>query len=75
MLKEKLIEIRKKTGLSRRDFANSVGCSEQHISQMELGKSRVSFKTLQRYCKQFNIEIDLNLRYLTEKGLKDSGLG
>jgi hypothetical protein len=42
---------------------------------MELGKSRVSFKTLQRYCKQFNIEIDLNLRYLTAKGLKDSGLG
>ena len=74
MLKEKLIELRNHTGLNRSEFALEVCCSMQHISQMELGKSRVSFKTLQRYCKQFNIEIDLNLRYLKEKGLKDSGL-
>ena len=66
MLKEKLIEIRKKTGLNRKQFADMVGCSEQHIGQMELGKSRVSFKTLQMYCKQFNIEIDLKLRYEKE---------
>ena len=66
MLKEKLIELRKYTGLTQLGFANELGCSMQHISQMELGKSRVSFKTLQMYCKQFNIEIDLKLRYEKE---------
>lgn len=62
MLKEKLKELRKHTGLNRTDFAKKVGCSMQHISQMELGKSAVSFKTLQQYAGVFNLEIDLKLR-------------
>jgi len=35
MLKKKLIQIRKYSGLNRTKFAEKVGCSLQHISQME----------------------------------------
>ena len=62
MLKEKLIELREYTGLTQLGFADELGCSMQHISQMELGKSPVSFKTLSRFAKKFGFEIDLKLR-------------
>ena len=61
MLKNKLIQIRKFSGLNRVNFADKVGCSLSHISQMELGKSAVSFKTLQEYAEIFELELTINL--------------
>ena len=52
-MREELIELRKKTGLNQKDFAKKVGCTSQHISQMELGKSPVKFETLSKYAKVF----------------------
>ena len=62
MLKQKLIELRQKTGLSQVDFAKKVGCSSKHISQMELGKSQVSFKTLNKYASIFNLDLIVEFR-------------
>ena len=59
MLKNKLIQIRKYTGLNQLEFAKKVGCSMQHISQQELGKSAVSFKTLLNYCNCLELDIEL----------------
>jgi len=59
MLKDKLIKLREYTGLNRSEFAKKVGCSMQHISQQELGKSAVSFKTLKNYCECLDLEIEL----------------
>ena len=59
MLKDKLKKIREYTGLTQLEFANKVGCSMQHISQQELGKSAVSFKTLLNYCNCLELDIEL----------------
>lgn len=59
MLKDKLKKIRQYTGLNQLEFANKVGCSMQHISQQELGKSAVSFKTLLNYCECLELDIEL----------------
>ncbi len=59
MLKEKLKEIRKYTGLSQPKFAKKVGCSAQHISNQEKGRSAVTFKTLEHYCECLDLEIEL----------------
>ena len=69
MLKEKLIELREHTGLNRSEFALKVGCSMQHISQMQLGKSAVSFKTLKQYAEVFGLSVDLKLR-ITKTGIE-----
>lgn len=61
MLKNKLIELRKKTGLNQTDFALKVGCTSKHISQMELGKTAVSLKTLSKYAKVFGWHYSLTL--------------
>ena len=52
-MQDKLIDLRKKTRLNQIEFAKKVGCSSAHISQMELGKSPVTFETLQKYAKIF----------------------
>ena len=52
-MKDKLIELREKTGLSRNEFADKVGCTFQHIWNMENGKSPVKFETLSKYAKVF----------------------
>lgn len=60
-MRKELIELREKTGLSRNDFADKVGCTFQHIRQMELGKSPVTFKTLSKYAKVFGWSYSITL--------------
>jgi len=60
-MKNKLIDLRKKTGLNQKDFALKVGCTSKHISQMEKGKSAVTFKTLSKYAKTFGWSYSLTL--------------
>lgn len=60
-MRNKLIELRTNTGLSRNDFALKVGCSFQHISQMEKGESPVTFKTLSKYAKVFGWTYSITL--------------
>jgi len=60
MYKE-LVKLREKTGLNQIDFALRVGCTSKHISQMELGKSAVTFKTLSNYAKVFGWSYSVTL--------------
>lgn len=61
---EKLIELRKITGLSQIDFAKKVGCKTQHISQMELGKSAVTIKTIIKFAEKLNIKYEIDVRFI-----------
>lgn len=61
MLKEKLIEIRKISGLNQTQFAEKVGCSMQHISQIERGVSKTSFNAIQEYAGVFGLELTIGL--------------
>ena len=64
-MKEKLIELRKLTGLSQVDFAKKVGCKTQHISQMENGKSAVTIKTIIKFAEKLNIKYEIEVRFLS----------
>jgi transcriptional regulator with XRE-family HTH domain len=67
MLKKKLIQIRKYSGLNRTKFAEKVGCSLQHISQMERGVNPISFKTLQKYAEIFGLKLTVKLELKNQK--------
>lgn len=55
---EKLIELRKKAGLSQEDLAHKLGVSRQSISKWELGVCEPNIAKLQRIARLFNVSID-----------------
>lgn len=55
---EKLIELRKKAGLSQEDLAHKLGVSRQSISKWELGVCEPNIAKLQNIAILFNISID-----------------
>lgn len=62
-MKEKLIELRKLANLTQEEFANKVGCSFQHISAMERGKSAVTIKTLVKFAQKLNINCKVDVQF------------
>lgn len=50
-----LKELRIKSMLNQREFANYVGVTQQTISKIESGKSRMTAKTLRKLAKAFNL--------------------
>lgn len=56
---EKLIELRKKVGLSLEDLAHKLGVSRQLISKWELGVCEPNIAKLQNFAILFNISINL----------------
>ena len=63
-MKNKLIELRKITGLNQADFAKKVGTVKQRISNMETGIAPVTFETLQKYAKKFNLYYPIILSHI-----------
>lgn len=55
---EKLIELRKKAGLSQEDLAHKLGVSRQSISKWELGVCEPNIAKLQNIAILFNVSID-----------------
>ena len=55
---EKLIELRKKEGLSQEQLGNKVNVSRQTISKWELGETTPELEKLIELSKVFNISID-----------------
>lgn len=49
--------IREWSGLTQKDFAKSVNCSESTIQSYELGRRNYTFQTLMYIAKIHNIEI------------------
>jgi transcriptional regulator with XRE-family HTH domain len=66
-MKNKLIELRKLTGLNQSQFAEKVNCTSRHISQMETGKSAVTIKTLQKYAEILDVKIYVNIIFKTKR--------
>ena len=55
---EKLIELRKKEGLSQEQLGNKVNVSRQTVSKWELGETTPELEKLMELSKVFNISID-----------------
>ena len=54
----KILELRKSTGLSQEELAEKVGVSRQTISKWELGETSPDIKQAKELSKIFNISID-----------------
>lgn len=66
-LRLKLIKLREKTKLTQAQFAEKVNCTPAHISQMELGSSAVSIKTLNWFAYCFGMKYKLKLIPIVEE--------
>lgn len=51
----RIIEIRKKEGLSQEQFAKRLGLSRSFINQVETGKKNISDRTISDICQEFHI--------------------
>lgn len=58
MIGKKLLELRKKKGLSQDELANLVGVSRQTISNWELDETSPDLKQIQKLVKVFNVSVD-----------------
>lgn len=52
---DRIIKIRKQSGLSQEKFAQKIGLSRNFINQVESGKKNVSDRTISDICREFNI--------------------
>ena len=55
---EKLIELRKKQGLSQEELGNKLNVTRQTISKWELGQTTPEMDKLVEISKMFNISVD-----------------
>lgn len=56
-----LIKLRKEAGFNQSDFADKLGFSKTHISDIENDKSNPSFEfieKLEKFCEEENIVVD-----------------
>ncbi len=54
-INDRILEVRKETGLTLRQFAEKIGISDSAVSQMEKGKSGVSDQTIRSICREFGV--------------------
>ncbi len=74
-IKERLIELRKKLGLTRTEFAARIGVSAAYIHILESGKQEITLRVLESISRSFDIPItyffeDINLSEETKIELK-----
>ncbi|HQP00141.1 MAG TPA: helix-turn-helix transcriptional regulator, partial [Caldisericia bacterium] len=56
-LRDKIIELREKLGISRTEFAAKIGVSAAYIHILESGKQDVTLRVLESISKSFNIPL------------------
>ena len=64
---KKIMDLRKKNGLSQEDLAEKVGVARQTISKWELGETSPDLKQSKELSKIFNVSLD----ELTDNDIKD----
>lgn len=74
-LREKLIELRKRLGLTRTEFAARIGVSAAYIHILESGKQEITLRVLDSISRSFEIPLsyffeDINLEEETKIELK-----
>ena len=55
MIGERIREIRTVLGLTQTEFANKVGITPSGLSQIESGKRKPSYDTIQKIIETFNL--------------------
>ena len=66
-LKEKLVQLRKKNGLSQLDLSEKLNVSRQAISKWEVGTTTPSVDNLKSLCSLYSIPLE----YLLHDGISD----
>jgi transcriptional regulator with XRE-family HTH domain len=61
-LAEQLIEVRIKSGLSQEELAQKMGTSQSTIARLESGTSMPSMRTLTKFAKATNCEIQIQFK-------------
>ena len=64
---KKIMELRKKSGLSQEELAEKIGVARQTISKWELGETSPDLKESKELSKVFNVSLD----ELTDNDIKD----
>ena len=64
---KKIMDLRKKNGLSQEELAEKVGVARQTISKWELGETSPDLKQSKELSKIFNVSLD----ELTDNDIKD----
>ena len=73
-LNEKIIELRKKNGLSQEEFGEKINVSRQAISKWESEQTKPDIDKIKEIAKQFNVSFDylLNDEIDTEETKNDT---
>ena len=73
-LANKLLELRKKKGLSQEEVADALGVSRQTVSKWETGMSTPDFDKIQPLCELYEISTNelLNVSYEVKRDKKDN---
>ena len=58
LLGEKILQLRKKSGLSQEELGEEVGVTRQTISNWELGETQPNPDQLKKLSKTFNVSVD-----------------
>lgn len=58
ILGKKLKELRKSKGYTQQELAELVGIDEKHLSRLENGKFCPSYKTINKFAKVFDFDIN-----------------
>ncbi len=69
---KKLKQIRKARGLTQEQLAELAGIHEKHISKLELGTYKPSFKTLNKVLSALDLEVDKLGLSLKEVSVNDN---
>ena len=63
MLRTKLNEILKHTGLSQGEIARQIGVHRQQITNWKNGTTKIPFERLKQICKIVGCELDVVIHY------------
>jgi len=78
-LKEKvraaMIAYRKRRSLSQQEFAERLGWTKQHVSNLETGRAGWSLEALEKVCQVFTVPVEYFLTYNDETGNYDERTG
>lgn len=76
---QRIARLRRREGLTQREFAERIGVNPSYLSRVERGYQRIGMKTLEAICKTFSVDVSYFLiteeeRRILEKASKSGEL-
>ena len=67
----KIMELRKKNGMSQEELANKVGIDQSDLSKIEKGLANPSVKTINRIAKGLGIKTEISFQWFSINPLNE----